>query len=96
MSREGAVSPNYICRCEELTRVEIERAIDDGARTINDVKRRTRAGMGACQGAYCLHIIATVLHDRRGTPLEHIAPMTSRPPVRWISLAALAGDQPAD
>lgn len=81
----------YICRCEEITGEELTGAIVAGARTINDLKRRTRAGMGLCQGVYCLEHIATALHEQVGTPIEAIAPMTARPPVRSISLAALAG-----
>ncbi len=40
----------FICRCEEVTLSEIEQAIDEGFITVNDVKRRTRAGMGALSG----------------------------------------------
>jgi bacterioferritin-associated ferredoxin len=81
----------YICRCEEITTEELASAIAAGARTINDLKRRTRAGMGLCQGVYCLDHLAAALHQQLGTPIEAIAPMTARPPVRGITLAALAG-----
>ena len=39
-----------ICRCQEVTRQEILDAIEQGATTVDGVKRRTRAGMGLCQG----------------------------------------------
>jgi NAD(P)H-nitrite reductase large subunit len=82
-------SHDWLCRCEEVTAEEIRRAIDAGARTVNDVKRQTRAGMGLCQGAYCLCEIARLLSEVSGTPLAAIAPMTARPPVRLVSIGVL-------
>jgi bacterioferritin-associated ferredoxin len=90
-AREPKQAPCFICRCEEITLVDLEGAIAGGARTINDVKRRTRAGMGVCQGAYCLEHVAALVSDRTGTPIEFVVPMTARPPARWITLSALAG-----
>lgn len=80
----------FVCRCEELTADDIAAAIDAGARTVNDVKRRTRAGMGLCQGVYCLTHIAATVAEQRGTPVEAVFPMTVRPPVRGITLGSLA------
>lgn len=44
-----------ICRCETVTEAEIIAAIKApcGAKTVDGVKRRTRAGMGRCQGGFC-------------------------------------------
>ncbi len=44
-----------ICRCETITEGEILDAIHApaGARDVDGVKRRTRAGMGRCQGGFC-------------------------------------------
>ena len=39
-----------ICRCEEVSEEEIVRVIDEGAESLNDIKRRTRAGMGFVSG----------------------------------------------
>lgn len=46
---------NVICRCEMVTEGEILSAIHRplGATTVDGVKRRTRAGMGRCQGGFC-------------------------------------------
>ncbi len=58
---------NIICRCELITEGEIIDAIHSEvpATTIDAVKRRTRAGMGRCQGGFCgprvLDIIAREL-----------------------------------
>ena len=79
-----------ICRCEEIRAVDIRRAIAEGAHTINDVKRRTRAGMGVCQGIFCTRAIAALIHTSAGEPMENLVPMTARPPARLIPLAQLA------
>lgn len=86
----------FTCRCEEVSSIEIIAAIAGGARTIDDVKRRTRAGMGACQGIYCVPVIAAIVAEATGTPLDRVAPMTTRPPVRPIALEALAELQASD
>ena len=65
------INPEYgsiVCRCEQVTEAEVRAAIRRpvGARTIDAVKRRTRAGMGRCQGGFCsprvLEILAEELH----------------------------------
>ena len=81
---------SVVCRCEQVETAVAREAIADGARTINDIKRRTRAGMGQCQGAYCVGNLARLLHEVTGTPFDRIAPMTARPPVRPIALDQLA------
>lgn len=70
-----------ICRCENITEGEIVDAIhrNAGARSVDGVKRRIRAGMGRCQGGFCsprvIEILARelgkdeteILKDGRGT-----------------------------
>ena len=36
------------------------------------IKRRTRAGMGRCQGGFCLPRIINILSRETNTPIEHI------------------------
>lgn len=79
-----------VCRCEEVTDGEIAAALDEGARTLNDVKRRTRAGMGMCQGRWCSHAVAALVAEQTGQPLATLAPMTARPPVQPVALGVLA------
>lgn len=38
-----------VCRCEDVTLGEIRKAIREGATTLDEVKRITRAGMGPCK-----------------------------------------------
>jgi len=82
-----------ICRCEEVTLQEIEKAIAEGAITIAEVKRRTRAGMGLCQGRTCSRIIAKLISKYTGRPLKDILPSTFRPPVRVVKLKTLGGEE---
>jgi NAD(P)H-nitrite reductase large subunit len=79
-----------LCRCEEVASDDIAAALATGAVTLDDVKRRTRAGMGVCQGIFCMPVIAALVAEATGTGIELIAPMTSRPPVRAIPLEALS------
>lgn len=59
---------NIICRCEMITEGEIMDAVRRplGARSLDGVKRRTRAGMGRCQSGFCsprtMEILARELH----------------------------------
>ncbi|MGI6165536.1 MAG: FAD-dependent oxidoreductase [Limnochordia bacterium] len=50
-----------VCRCETITEGEIVDAIRRGARTVDGVKFRTRAGMGRCQGGFCQPVIMGIL-----------------------------------
>lgn len=79
-----------ICRCEEVTEEEIVEAIREGAESLNDIKRRTRAGMGLCQGSSCRRIVSQILAEEQGRALGDIPPSTFRPPVRPIKLGVLA------
>lgn len=88
---QGTRTAVCVCRCEEVNTDQIRQAIDEGAATINDVKRRTRAGMGICQGIYCTSAIGQMIHERTGIPLEELEPMTARPPARLMPVGQLAG-----
>lgn len=63
-----------ICRCESVTEGEILEAIrrNPGARDIDGVKRRTRSGMGRCQGGFCLPYVAEILSNELGIPYEDV------------------------
>lgn len=78
-----------ICRCEEVTRKEIEDAISDGATTMDEVKRCTRAGMGLCQGRTCRKQTEKILSEKTGVALKDIKPSNYRQPVRPIKMEVL-------
>lgn len=79
-----------LCRCEDLTRETILKCIEDGYCTIDEIKRVTRAGMGPCQGRTCRMLIAQELSNYYGIPMEEVLMSTFRPPVKPISMGALA------
>ena len=63
-----------ICRCETVTEGEIRDAIraPGGARDVDGVKRRTRAGMGRCQGGFCGSKVVEILSRELGKELNEI------------------------
>ena len=63
-----------VCRCEQITEGEIVRAVKDNppARNIDAVKRRTRAGMGRCQGGFCQPHVAEIIARELGIPFEQV------------------------
>ena len=69
--------PSYgqiVCRCETVTEAEIRAAIRRpvGARSVDGVKRRTRAGMGRCQGGFCSPRVLSILSEELHIPLKDI------------------------
>jgi len=79
-----------ICRCEEVTAGEIRQIIADGALSIPEIKRLTRAGMGNCQGRMCESTIAEMLSMETKQPVEKMGWFSPRPPVKPIPLGVLA------
>ena len=63
-----------VCRCETITEGEIIDAIraPGGARDVDGVKRRTRAGMGRCQGGFCGSKVVEILARELGVPMSEI------------------------
>lgn len=63
-----------VCRCEQVTEGEILRAIRENppAKDIDGVKRRTRSGMGRCQGGFCQPYVAELIAKERGIKLEEV------------------------
>ena len=71
----GDLDPGYrqvICACEDVTAAEIHAALHARvpARSIEGVRKRTRATSGRCQGAACMAGVALLCSLRAGTPPE--------------------------
>ena len=79
-----------VCRCEDVTMERLKEVIADGYETIDEIKRVTRAGMGPCQGRTCRLLIAQELSKIYGVPMEEVLMPTFRPPVKPITMGALA------
>ena len=63
-----------ICRCEHVSKQEVLEALNNpiSEKTLASVKYRTRAGMGRCQGGFCLPKIIEILKEEYGIPTEEI------------------------
>lgn len=63
-----------VCRCEQITEGEIIRALRENppARDVDGVKRRTRAGMGRCQGGFCQPQVAELIANELGVSLNEV------------------------
>ncbi|MBP0000713.1 MAG: NAD(P)/FAD-dependent oxidoreductase [Cyanobacteria bacterium SID2] len=77
-------NPSYgriVCRCELVSEGEILDAIHRGARTLDGIKFRTRAGMGRCQGGFCTGRCMELLVRKLGIPMTEI---TKRGGESWV------------
>ncbi len=63
-----------ICRCETVSEGEILDAIRSNppARTVDAVKRRTRSGMGRCQGGFCGTYVMELIARETNTPFSAV------------------------
>jgi NADPH-dependent 2,4-dienoyl-CoA reductase/sulfur reductase-like enzyme len=78
------------CRCEEVSAGRIRRAARLGAQGPNQLKAFTRCGMGPCQGRICGPIVAGLIADARGRPIEEIGTFRPRAPYKPITVGSLA------
>ncbi len=81
-----------ICRCENLSRRNIETEISSGAESPMAVKSGLRAGMGPCGGKFCQTAVSKLIARSTGQEESQICPATPRPPLRPVSLGAAAGE----
>ena len=83
-----------LCRCEEVTFRDVRNAIEDGCHTLDEIKRRTRVGMGLCQGKSCLSSVQRMLAEQLGLSPAEVGPPSHRPPVRPLQLQTLCTMDP--
>lgn len=72
LAKQDPAYGNIICRCETISEGEIVEAIRRGARSLDGVKRRVRAGMGRCQGGFCSPKVMDILHRELNIPIEEL------------------------
>lgn len=82
MSDEGKneyikTHPEYgkiVCRCETISEGEIRDAVkrNPPAQDIDGIKRRTRSGMGRCQGGFCSPFVTELLAEENNLPIETV------------------------
>jgi NADPH-dependent 2,4-dienoyl-CoA reductase/sulfur reductase-like enzyme len=78
-----------ICRCEEVTFGEIELAPADEIESAGAVKRRTRLGMGRCQGRYCTPVLENLLAEKCGRPRGEFTGFAPRVPVKPLPIGEI-------
>ena len=81
-----------ICRCEEITKGEIRKAVHEGMCTTNEVKRWLRAGMGLCQGQTCQRNVQNIIAKELGRSVKDLGMITGRAPCRPIVMETYAND----
>lgn len=81
-----------ICRCEEVTKGEIRRAVHDGIFTMTEMRRYLRSGMGLCQGQTCAKLVKGIMaREMKVSPTE-LDPATSRAPMRPLEMKIFASE----
>ena len=79
-----------ICRCEEITKGEIRRAVHAGMFTLTEIRRFLRTGMGLCQGQTCGGMVRQIVAKELQTPPDTLEPATARAPMRPVEMWVLA------
>ena len=81
-----------VCRCEEVTKGEIRKAVHEGIFTMEEMRRYLRSGMGLCQGQTCAKLVKGIIASELHVSPAEIEPASSRAPMRPIEMRILAED----
>lgn len=81
-----------ICRCEEITKGEIRRAVHEGMRTMIEIRRYLRVGMGLCQGNTCGRIVKGIIAAELGMRPANLEECTARGPARPIEIRVFGNE----
>jgi NAD(P)H-nitrite reductase large subunit len=81
------------CRCEGVTFGHLNEAIQNGARTLVELKALTRCGMGECQGRICGAVIPPWLARATGQSPAAVGSYPARPPAFPIPLSAFSNEE---
>ena len=79
-----------VCRCEEVSAGEVRAAIGHGVADLDALKSWTRVGQGPCQGRTCGPLLARLLTQEVGCPVERAGCFNVRPPLKPVPLGQLA------
>lgn len=94
VSLDHVSDDTVLCRCETLDFGRIRTEIDRGAGSLGVLKRRTRLGMGRCQGRYCTAIAARLLSSRTGLKRGQEEMFAPRLPVKPFPAPAIMLEKP--
>ena len=90
--KPGIDDDMIICRCEEITKGEIRRAVHDGMFTITEIRRYLRTSMGLCQGQTCGKLVKGIVARELGVSPLALEPAMSRAPMRPIEMKVLGNE----
>ena len=80
------------CRCEEVTKGQIRKAVHEGIFTMEEMRRYLRSGMGLCQGQTCGKLVKGIIASELKVSPAEVVPASSRAPMRPIEMCILAED----
>ncbi|QTA37133.1 FAD-dependent oxidoreductase [Thermosipho ferrireducens] len=78
-----------ICRCESITRKEIEDAIEEGFTDFEELRRYLRISMGPCGGRVCRLQTLSIISEKTGIPISELDSGRYRPPSIPLSFKAI-------
>lgn len=81
---------SIVCRCEDISKEDVIRAIEEGYTDIEELRKKLRIGMGPCQGRVCIQVVARILEKKTGKKISKIPLPTVRPPLVPVSLGTVA------
>lgn len=82
-----------VCRCEEITKGEIRKAVHDGMYTVTEIRRYLRSGMGLCQGQTCSRLVRGIVAGELGISPAGLEPATSRAPMRPVEMRVMGNER---
>lgn len=89
---EGPDDDLLVCRCEEVTKGQIRKAVHEGIFTMEEMRRYLRSGMGLCQGQTCGKLVKGIIASELKVSPAEVVPASSRAPMRPIEMCILAED----
>ncbi len=81
-----------VCRCEEVSKGEIRKAVHAGMFTIEEIRRFLRCGMGLCQGQTCGKLVKSIVAGELKVSPAELEPAVSRAPMRPMEMEVLGRD----
>lgn len=82
-----------VCRCEEVTKGEIRKAVHEGFRSLTEIKRYLRSGMGLCQGQTCARLVRAIVARELGVRPADLPMSTNRAPARPVEMNVYAKEE---
>ena len=81
-----------ICRCEDISLDEVEKAIDAGITNSEELKRFLHVGMGPCQGRTCSRLVSQLISSKTGKPASTVKRTVQRPPLVTVPVREFVGE----